>query len=296
MGKTRKVLQTALLIGLAAATILAAGCGPQARSAATGNEASGDAKTQAQSSTNEKAAEDAGEEGASDGEQPADPVPSDEGTEVVIPPVTLPERNITLSPEPNGALLQIGEKKQLFDWVYTTPRMILPQEQVTDYDQDGNDELAVVLHVGSGTGVAIDELHIVEFEGVEAKSDDSGDSPFVDHVFTDEDYRAQLENSLAFKTSTEDGELFGYVTLDSTTTKVSLKPFQTGYNGEVTGELGYGAIVRFEAVNNKLTGTFAVGVVIENVVEPQYFGQIKADVGYKDGKFQLEGFQFIADE
>ncbi|TYP74044.1 hypothetical protein [Paenibacillus methanolicus] len=275
MGMTWKVKTSVLLIGLAAATMLTAGCASQDKPENGGNLAADESGA-------------AGKTETKGGE-----------AELEIPPVSIPKHGITLSPvQPQGALLQIGEKRQQFDWTYTTPRMILPRLQASDYDLDGADELSVALNVDSGTGLSVDELHIVESEGDEAKAAESADSatPFVDHVFEKDDYLAQLGNALTFKTSEVDGELFGHLTLNGETTKVSLKSFQTGYNGEVTEKLGFGAIVGFEASANKLIATFGVGIVIENVAEPQYFGEIQADVGYKDGEFQLSSFRFTAEE
>lgn len=299
MGATWKAKTSALLIGLAAASILAAGCGSQEDPATLEDAASGGTEAALEASSNDRAVKDAGEENAKSGEPSADLAPSEEGSEFEIQPVVIPERNISLSPSDHGAWLRIGDQQQQFEWIFTTPRAIMPALHVRDYDQDGSEEIAVVLHVGSGTGVALDELHMVEFEGEEAKVGESaeGEGPFADHVFKAETYRAQMDKALAFKTSEEDGELFGHVTLDGTTTKVSLKQFQTGYDGgKVTDKLGFGAIVRFEAAADKLVATFAVGVLIDNVAEPQYFGEIHADVSYKDGAFQLSGFRFAADE
>ncbi|MFD2384181.1 hypothetical protein ACFSWD_24230 [Paenibacillus xanthanilyticus] len=305
---TWKASRSVLLIGLAATTVLATGCATQDKQGSDGNHAALNSEAAGGGTTSGKGAAD-GENGqavepdseqvkALD-EQSATGEANGGEAEIDIPSVTIPERGITLSPaQPEGALLQIGGKRQRFDWTYTTSRMILPRLQASDYDQDGEDELAVALNVDSGTGLSVDELHIVEFEGGGAKAAEptEGAAPFVDRIFASEDYLAQLGSALTFQTSEAAGELFGHVTLNGETTKVSLKSFQTGYNGKVTEKLGYGSIVGFEPSANKLIATFGIGVIIENVAEPQYFGEIQADVGYKDGEFLLSAFRFNADE
>ncbi|MCI3918889.1 hypothetical protein MO973_01415 [Paenibacillus sp. TRM 82003] len=105
---------------------------------------------------------------------------SEQGEEYVV---SLPERGISLyQVDEGGVFLAIGERKQQMDWIYTTPRLIMPRLQADDYDRDGEDELAVALHIGSGTGVAVDELHIVELPAEIAPDD----QPFVDRVFLPE--------------------------------------------------------------------------------------------------------------
>ena len=65
---------------------------------------------------------------------------------------------------PFGAVLSVNEEKYFFAWSngYLTPRWVLPQLFLFDYNGDGKDELAVILYVGSGTGIAVTELHIVD--------------------------------------------------------------------------------------------------------------------------------------
>lgn len=52
-----------------------------------------------------------------------------------------------------------------FDWLFVTPRAIDPQLWVTDIDEDGEDELVALCYGGSGTGVSLEYLYVVEREG-----------------------------------------------------------------------------------------------------------------------------------
>ncbi len=60
------------------------------------------------------------------------------------------------------ALIRWGDSLAEFDWNFLTPRTILPRMFCTDIDGDWEDELIVICYVGSGTGVSIEELHILE--------------------------------------------------------------------------------------------------------------------------------------
>lgn len=76
----------------------------------------------------------------------------------------IPQRDIYLysSREIDGVALYINGKCHLFDWNVLNPGFVLPRMNVADYDNDGLDELAIIVHIGSGTGASLDELHILE--------------------------------------------------------------------------------------------------------------------------------------
>lgn len=67
-----------------------------------------------------------------------------------------------LAGEEDRLLIQWGGALAEFDWSYRTPRTVAPRLRQVDADGDGAEELAVVCYYGSGTGVSIEQLHIVE--------------------------------------------------------------------------------------------------------------------------------------
>lgn len=60
------------------------------------------------------------------------------------------------------ALIRWGDSLAEFDWDFLTPRTILPRMDCFDVDGDQEDELIVICYTGSGTGVSVEELHILE--------------------------------------------------------------------------------------------------------------------------------------
>ncbi len=60
------------------------------------------------------------------------------------------------------ALIRWGDSLAEFDWDFLTPRRFLPRMAVMDLDGDEKDELIVLTYVGSGTGVSIYDLHVLE--------------------------------------------------------------------------------------------------------------------------------------
>ncbi|MBO9597778.1 MAG: hypothetical protein J7559_08165 [Cohnella sp.] len=195
----------------------------------------------------------------------------------------LPDRDIFLYGEENGANLHVGDRVYAYDWIYTTPRQIMPAMDVRDYDKDGREELFVNLNIGSGTGVAVDELHLVEI----------GENPVKDVVFQEKDYLKQLEQAgIGFRTVTESGELFGEIRIGNKTEKVSLKEYQTDDGKFIQDQISFSSIVRFASENGRLKATFGVGVFMENVASPFFIGYVNADIAYQAGKFTMSNFKF----
>ena len=79
----------------------------------------------------------------------------------------LPDKDIYFSMAPPfGAVLSVQGTDYFYGWEsFLTPRGILPRISLSDYDGDGMEEIAVILYVGSGTGVSVEKLYIVEQDG-----------------------------------------------------------------------------------------------------------------------------------
>ena len=81
------------------------------------------------------------------------------------------------------ALLRWGGSLAEFDWSFGGPLIVEPRLWCWDADDDGQDEVVLVNHVGSGTGVSIEELHMVE---------KNEDGTLADYAFPEELWRDQL--------------------------------------------------------------------------------------------------------
>ena len=78
------------------------------------------------------------------------------------------------------ALLRWEDSLAEFDWNFGGPLIVEPRLWCWDADDDGQDEVVLVNHVGSGTGVSIEELHIVE---------KNEDGTLADYAFPEELWR-----------------------------------------------------------------------------------------------------------
>ncbi len=204
---------------------------------------------------------------------------------------SLPEKGIFLyGVDPEGVNLRVGDRVQHFDWLYMTPRGVLPNLRVFDYDADGQDELAVDLYIGSGTGVSVEELHVVELQG---------DGPFKDRTFAPDDYIAQVNESVSFKTRrAKSGELFADLKLGEKTVPISLKAYQDDeQRGKIQDRLAFGSIVSFDMDGERPQIRFGVGFFSEKFVTPEYIGYLIADLTYDaDGNFAMSNYRYEAND
>ncbi len=174
--------------------------------------------------------------------------------------------------------MYIGKNSHAYNWIYMTPRGIEPRMAVADYDGDGTEELAVILYMGSGTGVSVEELHIV------------GMQDFSDHVF--KDYVPQLMKAVQMKSEMKAGELAYKITTGGKTYSAKVNGYKADEFGKPRNTPLFGNIVGFSAEGGKLKAEFGLGVGFENFVEPQYYGAVNADVEYRAGQFVLTNFGY----
>lgn len=85
------------------------------------------------------------------------------------------------------ALLRWGGSLAEFDWSFGGPLIVEPRLWCRDVDGDGQEEIVLVNHVGSGTGVSIEELHIVE---------KNLDGTLTDYAFPEELWQEDLSSLL----------------------------------------------------------------------------------------------------
>lgn len=204
----------------------------------------------------------------------------------------IPDKNIRLYSKPDdGVALHIGEAKQEYDWLYMTPRSIYPVMELQDFDMDGSEELAVILSIGSGTGISVEQLRIVEMDD---KSLQSGtDQPFAqDFAFKEVDYAAQINELVGFTLVEKNEEWFGIIKIEDQVDTVSLATYASPEGGAIHEQLAFGSIVSFYIEDHALKMELGVGITQDKVAIPIYFGSINADVNYKEGAFSLTNLKF----
>lgn len=218
----------------------------------------------------------------------------------------LPEKDIYLyAVKPRGVILYTGDSGHYYEWDYLTPRFILPSLNVGDYDSDGEEEIAVVTYTGSGTGVSIEDLHIVEARKDEVLSKDpSSENYFVpnpeyykDHFYTPEAYTDQLDELVKLSTRHAGNELMLDVSIAGNKSVLSMKPLQEWAKDlSINEKPCLGSIVYFNCRGNGITAEFALGITGNTFAAPIFIGNIKAEVIYREDGFALKSLSFEPEE
>lgn len=198
---------------------------------------------------------------------------------------SLPEHEVYMYGEESvGVTLQVGDRSRHFDWVYMTPRQIEPVMEVNDYDGDGEDELSIVLYVGSGTGISIEELHIIELN----------EATLEDHVF--DNSVEQVSSKVSFNVEMDNGGIpTGEIRIDSDVYPIEFPLYNEEEQGKIYEQLIFGSIIGFYTVEGQLKARFGAGVHYEQWVMPEYIGDIIADVTYEGGAFRMSNYTFEPD-
>jgi len=198
----------------------------------------------------------------------------------------IPEAEAALyAGERDGVVLYWGDKVSAFDWSYMTPRGIMPRMYLDDFDGDEEQELAVILYNGSGAGISVEELHIV----------DKSDAGLEDRVFDQESCIRQLREAVDLQLSVQpEGRLIGKLRVGDQVYE-AVMPFDDPDEFDAVSDfLVLGNVVSFEWSENGIQGVFGAAVHKENSADIRYFGYFHADVLYRDGDFELVNLRFEA--
>lgn len=186
----------------------------------------------------------------------------------------IPEKNIRLygyndeECSGEGVAIEIGDDVNYFDWIYISPRGLLPE----CYWNEGERQLQVALNIYTGTGADAQELHVLQQYAT---------GTLMDSVFELRDYEELFGQRIGFS---YDGETGNLILSDNRSGKeLSLTQLQ---DADVTG-LEIGMISHF-VLGDKITLQAQVGYFEEGVAMPEYddaMPTLEAEVviGWGDG-------------
>lgn len=191
----------------------------------------------------------------------------------------LPEKDIYLYGAEDGVILKQGDKLCTFAWSYLTPRFVLPMLHSGDYDGDGTEKLMCVLYVGSGTGVSISELHILEPQSEEL---------YRDVLFEPADYIEQLNSNIGYSYDKEKKLTF---IIEGNEYEYETPELFEEFNFV---NISYGDIIGFE-YQDGINITANPGFSFVGIAPPVYFGSVTAKIIYKEGTFTLSDYTIDLD-
>ena len=172
------------------------------------------------------------------------------------------------------ALIRWGDALAEFDWRYATPRNIAPRMWCFDFDEDGLDELVVDCYYGSGTGVSLSDLHVVEKDA---------EGNLTAYTFPLEALAVALESDMGIVTAGE--TVCAYLGTELVDITTALGDLQPRYEGS---GLALGETVGFEKTEAGMACRMGAVVDAEKL-HHWYAADITADVFYEDGEFILDG-------
>ena len=168
------------------------------------------------------------------------------------------------------ALIRWGNSLAEFDWDFLTPRRFLPRMAVMDLDGDEKDELIVLTYVGSGTGVSIYDLHVLE---------KNPDGTLTDYAMPGSLWQERLPPLLRFVQA--DGRNF--LILGRELLEIDMEHV---LEGQMEPSAGWIANFRLLPEEHAIQLLGAVDLWKTT----NYVADYTADVGYRDGVFTLSGF------
>jgi hypothetical protein len=157
------------------------------------------------------------------------------------------------------------------------------------------------LYIGSGTGFAVEELHIVEIAEEEVLSNKDYFVPnpqyFKDHYYQPKAYVDKLVESVTLKSYHKQNELMLDIGINGEITTINLRSLQSIKKEIAIDDMAcFGDIVVFNFNNGKLTAQFVMGVTSEAFAAPYPIGEVYADVNYSQNRFVLSNLHFKQDE
>jgi hypothetical protein len=176
---------------------------------------------------------------------------------------------------PETALIRWGTSAAEFDWLFSTPRMYPLEMYRFDLDGDGEDELVVLCCSGSGTGVSVWDLHMVE------KHEDGTLTDYSTFRYA-EDGNPLWDDGLPSLLGLERIGDRAFLILGRELAEVDPAALPEEDRRPFTG-----STIQFEVFPEERRIRFWGGV---DVVPASYVADLSADVAYRDGVFTLSNF------
>jgi len=186
--------------------------------------------------------------------------------------------------ESNPALLCWDDVQAEFDWWYVTPQAIEPELWVYDIDGDGKDEVAADCYGGSGTGVSLEYLYVVE------KNDDGS---LTSYGLTWDSLSEILNEQL--QTISMNGATYVALGRELVDISAALEDVKAEGVKAETAKAHMGPIVSYRPLEEGFACRFGVAVEGDGIAYlALYVAEIEGVVRYEDGQFTLEGLHLLS--
>ena len=166
-----------------------------------------------------------------------------------------------------------------FDWSFVTPRSIPPRIWRLDLDDDWQDELIIDCYVDGGTGVSIEELHVIE---------KNADDTLTDFAFPETLWKEQILEMAWLSSS---GGYRAYVQMGEDMVEFRTENIASGDHSleSIRQHFGTSEVAYFESANGglRLNGSFCLETEDNG---PHRVADYSVGISYQDGAFLLTDF------
>ena len=177
-----------------------------------------------------------------------------------------------------GCVLYVEGTGHFYDIVWATPRFVLPQMKVYDFDNDGVEELAIINNYGSGIACDVFGLQIIEINA-EIKEGDV----WPIHTYSSDKYLGEANEFLYIK---QDNQLKSRHDIIVGEKMINFD-FVCEGDDNVEDIICYGDIVYFEFSDTGIDIKIGLGTKHKDWVVPDIFGYIRANCIFIDNDFYL---------
>lgn len=194
----------------------------------------------------------------------------------------------SLRPNKNGAVITYKNISKYFDWRCYSPRMIMPQMKVLDYDGDGQKEIAVSLNNHSGTYINVDELHIVKLS----------DNDLSDYEYNTADSGNDIADGMYYDFYEKGEKIYMHLQSENNAFDVDLQalyPDEQDINA--FDFFIYTSYLRFALEDDgRIIMSVDLCVNTKTMLSPQRVAVATADVLFSNGKFSISNIEITASE
>ncbi|MGG1616089.1 copper amine oxidase [Paenibacillus sp. NRS-1782] len=176
------------------------------------------------------------------------------------------------------ATLEIGQQRRTFAWSGSADVATAPQLYYTDVNGDGVHEAVVILTRASGTGVELQELHIVNAQTMEEYAVESAADAVSQRVHSSVELRDHNR------------QVHIAVTIDGITHTIDPKA-SAFYDdpAHFTDHLDFSSVVMYDAEQRPLRAT-----VSGSVSPTEFVGDLELKYVYEHGRFRVGPIEFAA--
>lgn len=187
----------------------------------------------------------------------------------------IPEKNIRLYYQSEEAgmyknlVLKIEDREKIFYWESVSSETYAPRLMLADLNEDKQKDLIIILTKATGTGVNIQEVHVID---VDKLQEVAVESPM-----------DIIKKNVKTKLSMEEIE----ITINKDTIKLGSEYIDAAPEN-LFSDVAFGNIVNFEIEDNKLTA------IVPGQISPSSFiGEVKILYAFQDNMYVMNNIMFI---